>query len=909
MKPTNRPRIFIAFAMMFCLLLSPLYVYAKKGEKNFNQGMKYELEMKWDLAAQEFALALAQNPSDSEYRLHYQRAMFNSSQMFMTQGRALEEKGDYVGAYNAFRQAYAYDPVNELALAEMDRMKRLQQDKIDGKIKDDKSKQDAKIVRTSLNERSTPQQDKTQYGSITTEQRRVVNYNGDLKAFIKEYAKYLNLNVIFDANSQQFRQGGNKNIEINLRDVTAAEALDYVFLQEGLFFQKIGRRTVIVADQQRRPFYQQLVIRTFYLANAKPDDVRTMLQSIIPPQAGRINTGVVVDKETNSITLRDTRENVRLMAELIQNIDKDRPEVVMDVNIYEVSKDKLFQLGNQFGTEDTLKSLGGAYLGAATGDRSAIEKLFGAGLGPSVGLVLPPSTFSALERKNDAKLLVSTQVHAFNNEESSARIGQRVPVQTAQVYPYTNTNINTPNQNNNPFGGGGFPVINYEPTGLTLKFKPIIFPNKDVQVTMSIESKDVFNADSPTPTFIERTIAGTARIQNNRTMMLASVAQDRKSNSRSGIPLLGLIPILGRLFSTPSVGNTKTDIVIAVTPRVLRAPDITPRDEDEYESGSMQNPTTVSIAKMIAEEDQEENLALQRAAEQKQIEQARNVPQNVEVEYKPEQTQAQPQVQPQTNTQTQAKTEPQDEAPTYVQSSGQPVNSNVAANTTPNTETQKSATNTETVKASDKSGINPMPIDADKATKDIQVKKTSENLETSNALKDVLPKPVTEVLAASNDASIVSKDNPVADAISKYAKAKGKDTSMSLVVDTQLTQDNKRRIAVLIDARTQLNSASISLRFDPAKVKINGVTAGNILTNTKSEVQLTPLITPDGLLALTINMPAGSVIKGTGVLVYLDIEMLQNVAAPIVFDYNNVRLTDTNKRSIFVEQLLDTVVK
>ena len=99
---------------------------AKKGDKNFKRGMQYENSQEWERAAQEFTLAVAADPSNMEYQLHFRRAAFNASQSFMQQGRALAEQRDFVGAYNAFRQAYGYDPVNELAVSEMDRMLRLQ---------------------------------------------------------------------------------------------------------------------------------------------------------------------------------------------------------------------------------------------------------------------------------------------------------------------------------------------------------------------------------------------------------------------------------------------------------------------------------------------------------------------------------------------------------------------------------------------------------------------------------------------------------------------------------------------------------------------------------------------------------------------------------------------------------------
>src|SRR6185295_7879529 len=109
------------------------------------------------------------------------------------------------------------------------------------------------------------------------------------------------------------------------------------------------RRTILVADQARRPQCQQLVLRTFFLSNMKPNDARTLVQQAIPPSVGRPQTIVVPDEATNSLTVRDTAENVRLIGELLQSIDKDRAEVVMDVNIYEVSRNDLLQLGNQIG--------------------------------------------------------------------------------------------------------------------------------------------------------------------------------------------------------------------------------------------------------------------------------------------------------------------------------------------------------------------------------------------------------------------------------------------------------------------------------------------------------------------------------------------------------------------------------
>ncbi len=615
MKNNTRARTLISLLLALSMLGLPIAAFGKKGDKNFKRGMDYERQQQWDKAAQEFTLAVAADPSNMEYQLHFRRASFNASQTYMQQGRSLSERGDFVGAYNAFRQAYGYDPVNELAVSEMERMLRLQA------VKEGRANPNGSPKESSEGGTFTPASATTQdLGTPREQQLRVVDVKGDLKQLIRSLAEQLNLNVIFDR--QSFAQ--SRQVDISLKDVTTAQALDYLFLQEGLFFQKLSRRTILVADQARRPQYQQLVLRTFFLSNMKPADARTLVQQAIPPSVGRPQTIVVPDEATNSLTVRDTAENVRLIGDLLASIDKDRAEVVMDVSIYEVSKSDLMQLGNQIGSAGSPFTIGGSPGFSLLTDNGIINA--GAGRGVNLGgivagvptalagaLVIPQSVLTAFQSKNNTKLIASTQVHAFNGEESTARIGQRVPVQTAQAYPF-GVQTGTPNTGQgNVFPSGGFPVINYEPTGLTLKFTPQVFPNLDVQVKMNIESKDVLGASTLTPTFTERTITGTARVQNNRTMMLASVSTDVATNGRAGLPFLGGLPILGRFFTSPTRDNRTIDIVISVTPRVLRAPAVTPRDEEMRPSGTLQSPTTGSLAEMIREADREDQIAAARS--------------------------------------------------------------------------------------------------------------------------------------------------------------------------------------------------------------------------------------------------------------------------------------------------------
>ncbi len=610
MKIPSYIRFTVSLVLLFCLS-APIFALAggdKEAKIHFNAGIKFEDAEQWDKAVEEFAMAIVNKPKNAEYKLHYTRSLFNASQMFMKSGNALVEQKDYKGAYNAFRKAYAYDQTNELAKAEMDRMLRLLDD-LNNPDKDkkedtnDTSKNPSlKLVQTAYQKRGV---DDTVPQKL--EKLQSILYPGgiEIQSLIRYLANDLDLNVLFD--EETFRQADRK-VKIELKNVTAAKALDYLFLQTNLFFQKVGPRTIIVANQNRRQNFQQLVLRTYYLSNADPQDVAKVVQTAIPPQPGRTPTGVLTDKSTNSITVRDTQENIQLIGRLIKSLDKDRSEVVMDVNIYEVSKSDLLQIGNQVGTAARLGNLGGVgeravAIGGGAGNIFNTATKLSSSL--SSGLLLPSLQLQALQSKDNTKLLASTQVHAFNNEESTARIGQRVPVRTASIQT---------GSNNGGGGGNGFAsdVINYEQVGLTLKFTPIVFPNQDVQVKMEIESKDVAGASSLTPTFTERSIKGTARIQNNRTLLLASVAQDTQSESRSGLPLLSFLPVLGRLFSAPKRDNRQVDIVIAVTPRVLRAPIILVEDEIERPTGSLATPTSGSLEAMIVQEERDEQLAADR---------------------------------------------------------------------------------------------------------------------------------------------------------------------------------------------------------------------------------------------------------------------------------------------------------
>jgi general secretion pathway protein D len=880
MRIKTESRALVSLLLVACLLLLPTVASAKKGDKYFQNGMRYEANQQWEKAAQEFTLAVAADPANLEYQLHFRRASFNASQAYMQQGRSLAEQRDFVGAYNAFRQAYGYDNVNELAVSEMERMLRLQgvkEGNNGGSENGLKNTEQGTLSPASLQEPALP--------APRAEQLRVISYSGDLKAFIRSLAEQLNLNVIFDR--QSFVQP--RNIDINLREVTTSQALDYVFLQESLFFQKLSRRTILVADQTRRPQYQQLVLRTFFLANSDPDKVKTLVGQAIPPSVGRPQTIVVSDKDTNSLTIRDTAENVRLIGELIQSIDKDRAEVVMDVNIYEVSKSDLLQLGNQIGDSTSLTTLGGVRsFGTTIGGLTRAVVQAGTSTATLPGtfgaaLILPSSAISALQEKNRSKLIASTQVHAFNGEESTARIGQRVPVQTAQAYPFgvqTGTGTGT---GTNGFPTGGFPVINYEPTGLTLKFTPQVFPNQDVQVKMSIESKDVLGASGLTPTFTERTITGTARVQNNRTMMLASVSQDVQTNGRRGLPVLSGLPLVGRLFSSPTRDNRQVDIVIAVTPRVLRAPAVTPRDEEMRPSGTLQSPTTGSLEAMLREADREDQLAEWRLQQKDSTARA---------------------------------TAPAS-APGVFPNSVTPTVTNVVAQNTG----AAAANNTTPAKAS-ATGNAPVSTDTIALSSGAQAapQKTAATPAPAEELPAYVPAPkslvsntaATEVAAVNTSltgdvhAVLTSLTKPIESAVRPVVMG-ARTAQLSLSpVEQSMKVGETRRFALELKSDLSPALAVIALRFDPRVVKMRVISAGSLFANAQvgstAGLSFSQSVDASGVCLISLSNPGGATaLGGGGALLFIEVEGVGLGDAGLRLDKDSINLVGADARSLAVE--------
>jgi general secretion pathway protein D len=598
MSQSRRGASIAAVIALVVALGCPGAALAGNGKKAFKKGVEFEEAQRWDQAAEQFALAIVDDPANSEYRLHYYRAIANASIMLTQRGDRLAEQKDYAAAYQAYRQAYSYDATNELAGEKMRYMLKLQgmEPEPEGPEKD--------LVRAKYDRSPDATIQIPPSKRVLTD---VVYHGTPLRQIIDSLSESLGLNVIYDSDFKD----DTKKVDFELRNVTRAKALEMLLFTNKLFYVQADTRTIIIApDQpQNRARYQNLSVKTFYLRNADAQEVRTLIQQVVATKY------LVANKQQNSLTVRDTPANLELIQSIIASIDKDRAEVLIEVNLYEVDHTDLLQIGNQFTNTSTADSNGNKAPAISenfggVGQAAVLRAASPVGaFGPiGLALALPTSTLTAFQSKTNTKLLAATQVHVLDNEQHTIRIGSRVPIRTASfvgtgttiVADPNNRNPNNPNNFNNLGVGTPATQFQYENVGLNIDLQPVVHEDM-VQIKMKIETSDVGAPGvGGNPTFTQRNMSSVASIRNGQTTLIAGVAQQNESNGREGIAFLSLLPGIGRLFATPKKDNRVTDVVITVTPHILRAPVYTQQDNLSIPAGTSTAPDRqVSIEEIL----------------------------------------------------------------------------------------------------------------------------------------------------------------------------------------------------------------------------------------------------------------------------------------------------------------------
>jgi len=381
-----------------------------------------------------------------------------------------------------------------------------------------------------------------------------------VKQVFEIFAKAAGVNFIFDRDVPQ-----DLRTTIYLRNTTVKNALDLILATNQLEKRILNSNTVLLYQNNpgKQREYQELSVKTFFLNNADAKTVGNTIKAIVKTK------DLIVDEQQNMLILRDSLDAIRLAERLVALHDLPQPEVMLEVEILEIKRSSLLKLGVQWPGQLTLTPLAtDSNVGVTLADlRNLPSNRTGATLGSGI--------INANKTDGDVKLLANPRIRTRAKETAKIMIGERLP------------NISTTST------ATGFVAenIQYIDVGLKLEVQPVIYPNDEVAIKLNLEVSSVGNqitskAGSTAYQIGTRNASTVLRLKDGENQILAGLINDEERASGNRVPGLGELPVLGRLFGTQTDDNQKTEIVLSITPRLVRNISTPTSTEMEFESGT-----------------------------------------------------------------------------------------------------------------------------------------------------------------------------------------------------------------------------------------------------------------------------------------------------------------------------------
>jgi general secretion pathway protein D len=384
------------------------------------------------------------------------------------------------------------------------------------------------------------------------------------KMVFEVLSRQTGINFIFD---KDIRSDGKTTIFV--QDVPIEQAIDLVLGQNQLARQVLSENMVLIYPNTtaKQKDYQDQIVHTFYLNTAAPKDVESLLKTVLDVKT------LVVNERANAIVIRDTPEVVRMAEKLVASVDIAEPEVMLEVEVLEIARTKAVQLGITYPNSVTLATPSGLVLSDITG--SSGSKING----DSITVTPLSVTVDALKTDGNSNVLASPRIRARNKEKAKILIGSRVPTITTAV---TATGVGTQPIANTQ--------VQYLDVGLTLDVEPTIYADNDVAIKLNLEVSSIVNTVRVGQTLAyeigTRNATTLLQLKDGETQILGGLIKDSDTRSASKIPGLGDIPIVGRLFSDHNTNNQKSEVVMAITPHIIRAKARPSSDTTEFWFGT-----------------------------------------------------------------------------------------------------------------------------------------------------------------------------------------------------------------------------------------------------------------------------------------------------------------------------------
>ena len=583
-RSTAPARLAALFAAAF-IAAQPAAASDRKARGFYNEGRQAELAKNYDEALRLYELAGKEAPQDHGYSLAVRRLRFVAGQTHVDAGHHLRAQGLLEEALVEFQRALEIDPASSVAAQEHQRTLELLEEREkarDGGARFDIDKAGSPLEADRI-ERAR------RIGSLMKPAELVplssdpidIMLNEKPRVVFETIGKLAGINVIFDS------EFTDEEIEIEIKNVTLHEALDYAALRAGAFWKPITHNAIFVADDNptNRRDYQEEIVKTIYLTNvATPQELQEITTAIRGLTEIRKMFPV---SSMNAIVLRGPRGRIAIAEKIIHDVDKPRPEVIIDVLVLETSKTNNRTLGiaplagNKKGLKLPVTFTGAE--GAAAGGALALNRLRDAASSGSWSTALPGFQISALFDSSDTNLLQSPRIRAADNYKADLRIGDRIPIATGSFQPGV--------------GGVGInPLVNtqftYTDVGVNIALTPKIHSNRDVSMHVEIEISNVRDyidiGGISQPVIGQRTIQHDIRIREGEANVIGGLNQSQLFKTKAGVPFLGEIPIVGRLFSEEEVRRSESEILLVLIPHIVRMPGIDPSNLRAVASGTDQ---------------------------------------------------------------------------------------------------------------------------------------------------------------------------------------------------------------------------------------------------------------------------------------------------------------------------------
>lgn len=366
-----------------------------------------------------------------------------------------------------------------------------------------------------------------------------------LKQVFEVISRTSSLNFLFDKDVRT-----DQKVSIFLKNSTIASAVHFTLLTNQLEQQVLDANTILIYPNTdvKHKEYREMVVRSFFLANAEAKTVANTLKTILKSR------DIVTDEKLNMLIVRDSADAIKLAEKLVALHDVPEPEVMLEVEILEVKRTRLLELGIQWPNSLTLTPLP-----SATGGTLSMQELRTNLNGGTIGAGIGPVIAHARKEDGDANLLANPRIRARNHEKAKILIGERVP------------NITT------TATSSGFvsESINYVDVGLKLEVEPTIYLDNDVAIKVALEVSSVTNqiktqSGSVAYQIGTRTASTVLRLKDGENQVLAGLINDEDRRSANKIPGFGELPVIGRLFGSTTDDNQKTEIVLSITPHLIR---------------------------------------------------------------------------------------------------------------------------------------------------------------------------------------------------------------------------------------------------------------------------------------------------------------------------------------------------